>query len=443
MKVKIYLIISMIFIINTNGWSQQITSPYEVVFDESRNRYLVINQSISGSTTIPGSIVAIDSVGTMSYFVSPGGISGWGSAVIAGDSLYLSQNNELKEFNLTTGQLTRTFNTAGGAVPFFPSSLTYDPKTDNLYGGGNRFVRINRNNFSVNFIYQASAENLIFDPLFKRILYFVGPKLYEINPITKSRNLLIDTNPFANGITTDGKGKYFGRLFSIFQCDSSSYELKAIAAISYDYKLNFNRKDNLLLVPVSSPPNIYYIHIQPDLFPSLYNEADSMLNINWKAPKTHNENAKNKYFVQVSTNRNFSHLIFEDSTYTGSTTFKYSSNDTCFWRVKATIREIDYDGKWSETGFFLKNGTSGITPSFEQISCQIFPNPSAGDVNIVINDISVNSIEIYNAIGQKVVEEKVLPLLNESFKVNLKNTGFYFLVINTEKGTLNKKILIR
>ncbi|MCK5102139.1 MAG: T9SS type A sorting domain-containing protein, partial [Cyclobacteriaceae bacterium] len=76
----------------------------------------------------------------------------------------------------------------------------------------------------------------------------------------------------------------------------------------------------------------------------------------------------------------------------------------------------------------------------DMIRVQIFPNPARDIVNIKSN-IKITSINVYNYFGQKLIEKQ---LSGNEFQLNTSNltTGIYLFLIETEKQTLSKRLVI-
>jgi len=70
----------------------------------------------------------------------------------------------------------------------------------------------------------------------------------------------------------------------------------------------------------------------------------------------------------------------------------------------------------------------------------VFPNPTTGKVSIY--GTQINSIEVYNVIGQKISSQKY-KLGNNSISIDLKkqDSGIYFLHIISDSGTIIKKVI--
>jgi hypothetical protein len=79
------------------------------------------------------------------------------------------------------------------------------------------------------------------------------------------------------------------------------------------------------------------------------------------------------------------------------------------------------------------------TEQFENtINVQVFPNPVVNQLNVLLSaDLSLQKIEIYNTLGQLIIESKE-PQIDVN---NLQ--GVYFARIITDKGKVTKRILIK
>lgn len=92
--------------------------------------------------------------------------------------------------------------------------------------------------------------------------------------------------------------------------------------------------------------------------------------------------------------------------------------------------------------------TNPATTSIDALSSQdfnfgkyfnIYPNPVSTILNLeFINEIEINSIDIYNALGQIVM---IIDDISNTVDVSSLKTGTYFIKINTNVGTSNSKFL--
>ena len=97
----------------------------------------------------------------------------------------------------------------------------------------------------------------------------------------------------------------------------------------------------------------------------------------------------------------------------------------------ATIANIylqEFEKRWGELG------TPNAIDDLIDIELTVFPNPSAGIVNIK-SDLKVEQINLY------AIDGKFISATDES-TINIDTKGVYFLKIITEKGNLVKKIVV-
>jgi len=69
----------------------------------------------------------------------------------------------------------------------------------------------------------------------------------------------------------------------------------------------------------------------------------------------------------------------------------------------------------------------------------IYPNPAKSEINISSESI-INSIEIYNPLGQNVFQTKVNSK-SKSIDINSLSKGIYIIGVNTDKGYIKKKLI--
>lgn len=95
----------------------------------------------------------------------------------------------------------------------------------------------------------------------------------------------------------------------------------------------------------------------------------------------------------------------------------------------------------------LDNGANDCTTpllgldniSFEDNSITLYPNPANSEINIQ-SDNKINSIEIFNSLGQKVYQEKTKSK-ERKIDINSLAKGVYIIGANTEKGYIKKKLI--
>jgi len=69
------------------------------------------------------------------------------------------------------------------------------------------------------------------------------------------------------------------------------------------------------------------------------------------------------------------------------------------------------------------------------IQCVIYPNPTKGVLNIQSND-DIKTIVVYNTLGTLVQTENL-----KTFSISALPQGMYFINIQTEKGSITKRII--
>lgn len=100
-------------------------------------------------------------------------------------------------------------------------------------------------------------------------------------------------------------------------------------------------------------------------------------------------------------------------------------------------KEVD---NFSGNNQLCKNfSTTGIEETGSILnSLKIFPNPSEKDFTIKASAM-INSVEVYNVIGELISSES---LTGQEIRIGDRlDAGVYFLKINTDKGTITKKVL--
>jgi len=70
----------------------------------------------------------------------------------------------------------------------------------------------------------------------------------------------------------------------------------------------------------------------------------------------------------------------------------------------------------------------------------VYPNPTKNEINISL-DIPICSLELYNALGKKVMEVQDLKVRQTKLDVSALSKGYYLLQLKTEKSVCSKKIV--
>jgi hypothetical protein len=90
--------------------------------------------------------------------------------------------------------------------------------------------------------------------------------------------------------------------------------------------------------------------------------------------------------------------------------------------------------------------SAGIWESIKELDnvfpLTIFPNPTSSEIQLIGNQSSVNSIEIYNMIGERIY---TLPFTDNRSPITINisafPSGMYFAKIKSEKGVAVKKFI--
>jgi len=108
----------------------------------------------------------------------------------------------------------------------------------------------------------------------------------------------------------------------------------------------------------------------------------------------------------------------------------------------------DNDGDWSTVASVTVNSTVGIENLALNSFINIYPNPNTGEFKIEIETTKLNNLQmkLVNVIGQVVYEENIGSIVGSYKKaINLgKNaSGTYTLQMISEKGTINREVIVK
>ena len=74
----------------------------------------------------------------------------------------------------------------------------------------------------------------------------------------------------------------------------------------------------------------------------------------------------------------------------------------------------------------------------------VFPNPTAGELQVTSNELQVTSIEIFDVSGKKLSSHPhIISSSHQKIDISHLNSGIYFMKIGTEQGETVKKIMKR
>jgi len=77
----------------------------------------------------------------------------------------------------------------------------------------------------------------------------------------------------------------------------------------------------------------------------------------------------------------------------------------------------------------------------ETSAVNIYPNPTIGELTIDKGQLTIYSVEFYDAMGKKLFEEKENLTVLRSYDLTVFPAGIYFVRVTTEKGAITKKIV--
>ena len=95
----------------------------------------------------------------------------------------------------------------------------------------------------------------------------------------------------------------------------------------------------------------------------------------------------------------------------------------------------------TDEGIETKIGTVGIKPITND-ELRIYPNPTTGELRIESSKFRVQSVDIYDVSGRKVLTSPV-SLMSPETVLNISHlpAGLYFVKIHTEVGAVVRKVL--
>jgi hypothetical protein len=107
------------------------------------------------------------------------------------------------------------------------------------------------------------------------------------------------------------------------------------------------------------------------------------------------------------------------------------------FRIEGEIIYLDITNSLGDVATFWASTLS--SESFEANKFSIFPNPVNNNLNIQSENRDIQIIEIYNLNGKLVLQHKYN--LNEAIDVSSLAKGLYLLKVQTEAGSITKKLV--
>ena len=105
----------------------------------------------------------------------------------------------------------------------------------------------------------------------------------------------------------------------------------------------------------------------------------------------------------------------------------------------------NYDGSWNVYPFFesqniVITGTNGFTlvresglnnTDFKTNDFNLIPNPAKNNLRVQSNNSPISKIEIFNVLGQRVINTDSDNLLSKNIDISSLNVGIYLVKINS------------
>ncbi|WP_291725921.1 M43 family zinc metalloprotease [Bernardetia sp.] len=131
--------------------------------------------------------------------------------------------------------------------------------------------------------------------------------------------------------------------------------------------------------------------------------------------------------------------IFTEKKQEGKGWEQKSNND---WLAYSTSRGQNYSNAIS-----IVVSPEGVLGTDNNLDDQIklYPNPNNGNFQLETQNIGIESVEVYNSIGQRVYQKAIPNAFLSTFEIQLHrpSNGMYLVKIQTHKGVITRKIIIQ
>ncbi|MEI6487762.1 MAG: T9SS type A sorting domain-containing protein [Bacteroidota bacterium] len=122
-----------------------------------------------------------------------------------------------------------------------------------------------------------------------------------------------------------------------------------------------------------------------------------------------------------------------------STNFHHGVNPAnSMWLVKTDC--MGNDSIWDSVSCSLPIGVSEVVAK-DINDVLVYPNPATNQITIENSQLRINAIRIYNVLGSVVYQQLTTNNQQLSIDASTWNAGVYFVEVETEKGTVRKKII--
>lgn len=148
------------------------------------------------------------------------------------------------------------------------------------------------------------------------------------------------------------------------------------------------------------------------------------------------------YELQWGTDPNF---VGADSKITPQSQYTVSGltpAEIYFWRVRAKNTTLALTSPWSSTwDFITQNDGTGIADPESELNMVIYPNPSNGNFNLVLDQAGNYELRIRNAIGQLVLQKTIQSPASIELDLREEPAGTYFLELQGDQQLHRSKLM--
>ena len=137
--------------------------------------------------------------------------------------------------------------------------------------------------------------------------------------------------------------------------------------------------------------------------------------------------------------------------------FVYRDNDKIFEEAISATEFFDIPNEEGEYCYKVSALYGEIESEFSNSSCawayngineydskiKVYPNPTTGELRIETSDMryGISDVTIFDIYGRKLVSNLKSQISNQIINISHFHSGIYFLKIETEQGTIMKKVI--
>ena len=151
------------------------------------------------------------------------------------------------------------------------------------------------------------------------------------------------------------------------------------------------------------------------------------------APNPDNDPNQNGIYEFGNTTTNGTGALTGTVAYIGTdTSFTDTYATGSFYKVYAVDKAFNYSNEVTVSDALLGVETNAL------LDALVYPNPTKNILNILTNNVTINSISIYDMLGKEVLTTKEV---NNSIDVSSLKSGIYLVKIATNEASVTKKIV--